>query len=155
MQKSSLFVIIYFYNFTIWITNKLSINKTVKLLKSVLTMLLYSSSSISFTFRQYDWKTWEVYVIQQTHPADLGLIMMSCVVCESRKLCLYQILELYVQVLADGELGVWYGLVEVCVQIMEHLKVKKRLVINTKCCNTIRVKKESGLINATRKIAQN
>lgn len=33
----------------------------------------------------------------------------------------YQIFKLHIQVLADGELCVGYGLVEVCVQIVEHL----------------------------------
>lgn len=37
------------------------------------------------------------------------------------ELWLYQILKLHIQVLADGELCVWYSLVKVCVQVMEHL----------------------------------
>lgn len=32
-----------------------------------------------------------------------------------------QIFKLHIQVLADGELRVGYGLVKVCVQIVEHL----------------------------------
>lgn len=36
----------------------------------------------------------------------------------------YQIFKLHVQVLADGELCVGYGLVEVRVQIVEHLQDK-------------------------------
>lgn len=40
---------------------------------------------------------------------------------ESEALPSYQILKLHVQVLADGELGVWYGFVKVRVEIVEHL----------------------------------
>lgn len=38
----------------------------------------------------------------------------------------YQIFKLHVQVLADGELGVWYGFVKISVEIMEHLSNRVR-----------------------------
>lgn len=40
-------------------------------MKWQLTMLLYSSSSISFTFRQYDWKAKEIYTVYQAEHKDL------------------------------------------------------------------------------------
>lgn len=40
---------------------------------------------------------------------------------KSKKLRFYQILKLHIQVFADSELCVRYGLVKVCVQVMEHL----------------------------------
>lgn len=42
----------------------------------------------------------------------------------------HQVFKLHVQVLSDGQLGVWYGLVEVSVQIVEHLHVETELVDN-------------------------
>lgn len=41
----------------------------------------------------------------------------------------YQIFKLHVQVLADGELGVWYGFVKVRVEIVEHLSNRIRLEV--------------------------
>lgn len=41
--------------------------------------------------------------------------------CVSEALPSYQIFKLHIQVLADGELRVWYGFVKVRVEIVEHL----------------------------------
>lgn len=49
----------------------------------------------------------------------------------------YQIFKLHVQVLADGELRVWYGFVKVRVEIVEHLanRIKSEVVKEGMMCS--------------------
>lgn len=49
----------------------------------------------------------------------------------------YQIFKLHVQVLADGELRVWYGFVKVRVEIVEHLanRIKSEVVKEGMLCS--------------------
>lgn len=49
----------------------------------------------------------------------------------------YQIFKFHVQVLADGELRVWYGFVKVCVEIVEHLanRIKSEVVNEGMLCS--------------------